>query len=96
MRVRYTKRAFADRQAIFEYLNQHDHRAAQRVKAFLKDKIDSLTYSPRRARVIKDLGVHALWLDRYPYIVYYRVEDDVVSIIHIRHAARTPWTGGQD
>jgi toxin ParE1/3/4 len=93
MRIQYTRRGFADREAIFEYLNQFDPRAAREAKAFIKKKIDSLGYSPRRARVIKDLGVHALWLGRYPYIVYYRVEDDVVSIIHIRHAARRPWAG---
>jgi plasmid stabilization system protein ParE len=96
MRVRYTKRAFADREAIFEYLNQHDHSAAQKVEAFIKQKIQSLTYSSRRARIIKELGVHALWLGRYPYIVYYRVEGDVVSILHIRHGARRPWTGGEN
>ena len=96
MKVRYTRRAFGDREAIFEYLNQYDPRAARKVKAFIKDKIDSLTYAPRRARIIKDLGVHALWLGRYPYIVYYRVEGNVVSIIHIRHAAQKPWAGGED
>jgi toxin ParE1/3/4 len=93
VRVRYTKRAFADREAIFECLNQRDPRAAQKVKAFIKQKIADLSHSPRRARVIKDLGVHALWLGRYPYIVYYRVNGDVVSIVHIRHGARRPWTG---
>jgi plasmid stabilization system protein ParE len=96
MKVRYTRRAFADREAIFEYLNQHDPRAARKVKAFIKEKVESLTYSPRRARMVKNLGLHALWLGRYPYIVYYRVNGDVVSIIHIRHAARRPWTGGED
>jgi toxin ParE1/3/4 len=96
MRVRYTRRAFADREAIFAYLNQYDPRAAKRVKEFIKSKINSLIYSPRRARVIRSLGVHALWLGRYPYIVYYRVDGDVVSIIHIRHGARRPWTGGDD
>ena len=69
MKVRYTRRALADREAIFEYLNQYDASAARKVKAFIKEKINSLTYSPLRARVIKDLGVHALWLGRYPYIV---------------------------
>jgi len=96
MKVRYTRRAFADRVAIFEYLNQYDPRAARKVKAFIKEKINSLTYSPRRARMVKDLGLRALWLGRYPYIVYYPVDGDVVSIIHIRHAARRLWTDGED
>ena len=96
MRVRYTPRAFADREAIFEYLNQRDPRAARKVKAFIADKIESLGHSPRRARFVKDLGVHALWLGRYPYIIHYRVSGEVVSIIHIRHGARRPWAGGSD
>jgi plasmid stabilization system protein ParE len=61
MRVRYTPRAFADREAIFEYLDERNPRAAREVKA---------------------------------YIVYYRVGKEEVSIIHIRHAARRPWQGG--
>ena len=93
MRVRYTPRAFADREAIFRYLDERDPRAAQKVKAFIKKRIGDLTYSPRRARIVKELGLHALWLGRYPYIVYYRVNGDEVLIIHIRHGARRPWTG---
>jgi plasmid stabilization system protein ParE len=96
MRVRYTPRAFADREAIFDYLDQRDPQAARKVKQFITDKIASLSYSPRRARFVKDLGVHAAWLGRYPYIVYYRVSGEVVSIIHIRHGSRRPWAGGSD
>jgi plasmid stabilization system protein ParE len=33
MKVRYTPRAFADREAIFEYLNARNPRAAREVKA---------------------------------------------------------------
>jgi len=39
----------------------------------------------------KELGAHAFSLGRYPYIVYYRVGRDEISI---RHAARRPWEGG--
>lgn len=96
MRVRYTPRAFADREAIFDYLDQFDPQAARRVKAFIKKRIADLSYSPRRVRLIKGLDVHALWLGRYLYIVYYRVGENEVSIIHIRHGARRPWTGGEN
>ena len=96
MRVRYTPRAFADREAIFDYLDQRDPKAARKVKAFIADRIESLAHSPRRARFVKGLGVHALWVGRYPYIIYYRVSGEVVSIIHIRHGSRRPWAGGSD
>jgi toxin ParE1/3/4 len=94
MRVRYTPRAFADREAIFEYLDKRNPRAAREVKAFIDKRIDSLEHFPERHRLIKELNVRALWHGRYPYIVYYHVGKDEVSIIHIRHAARRPWQGG--
>jgi plasmid stabilization system protein ParE len=49
-----------------------------------------------RHRLIPKLGVHALWLGRYPYIVYCRVVGDDIAIVHIRHAARRPWEGEGD
>jgi toxin ParE1/3/4 len=94
MKVRYTPRAFADREAIFEYIDQRNPRAAREVKAFIAKRISDLGDSVVRHRVIPHLGVHALWLGRYPYIVYYRVIGDEIAIIHIRHAARRPWEGG--
>jgi addiction module RelE/StbE family toxin len=93
MRVRYTPRAFADREEIFAYLDRRNPRAAREVKTLIKQRIISLGDNPKRSRLIKDLGVHAHWLGRYPYIIYYRVVGDEVWIIHIRHAARRPWEG---
>ncbi len=93
MRVRYTPRAFGDRETIFAYLDSRNPRAAREVKAYIKKRILELGSLSRRSPVVPGSGVHALWLGRYPYIVYYRVGADEVSIIHIRQAAREPWTG---
>jgi plasmid stabilization system protein ParE len=93
MRVRYTPRAFADREAIFTYLERRNPHAAREVKAYIKKRILELGELSRRSPVVPGLGVHALWLGRYPYIVYYRVGEHEVSILHIRHVARQPWAG---
>jgi plasmid stabilization system protein ParE len=93
MRVRYTPRAFADREVIFTYLDERNPRAAREVKAYIKKRVADLGSLSRRAPVVPGLDVHALWLGRYPYIVYYRVGPEEVSIIHIRHAARQQWSG---
>jgi plasmid stabilization system protein ParE len=93
MRVRYTRRAFADREEIFDYLDRRSPRAARDVKAFIKLRIESLGIHPQRSRLIKELGVHAHWLGRYPYIIYYRIVGDEVWIVHIRHTARRSWEG---
>jgi plasmid stabilization system protein ParE len=91
MRIRYTLRAFADREAIFEYLNRRNPQAAQAVKAFIKKRIDDLRHFPERYPLVGERDTHALFLGRYPYIVYYRVSGNEILILHIRHAARRPW-----
>lgn len=93
MKVRYTPRAFADREEIFAYLDERNPNAAREVKAFIKRRIANLAENPRRSTAIKELGVHAHWLGRYPYIIYYRAVGDEVWIVHIRHAARESWGG---
>src|ERR1044072_3159670 len=45
MRVRYTPHAFADREAIFNYLSERDPAAAHKVRSFIKEKIASLNYA---------------------------------------------------
>jgi plasmid stabilization system protein ParE len=96
MRVRYTPRAFADREAIFDYIDRRNPRAALEVKTYIEKRISELGNSVFRHRMIPNLGVYALWLGRYPYIVYYRVVRDEIAIVHIRHAARRPWEGEGD
>ena len=69
MRVRYTPRAFADREQIFDYLHQ---------------------LSPSGARTVLESIREAV----APYKIFYRVREDIVEVIHIRHTARRPWRGG--
>jgi toxin ParE1/3/4 len=96
MRVRYTPRALADREAIFDYIDKRNPHAAREVKSYIDKQISELGNSVVRHRLIPKLDVHALWLGRYPYIVYYRVQGDEIAIVHIRHAARRPWQGEGD
>jgi hypothetical protein len=35
-------------------------------------------------------------LVRYPFSIFYRVIDDTIRILHIRHTARRPWDGIED
>jgi plasmid stabilization system protein ParE len=61
------------------------------VKAFIKKRINDLQYFPERYPLIEEHDARALVLGRYPYIVYYRIRGDEISILRIRHAARSPW-----
>jgi plasmid stabilization system protein ParE len=70
MKVRYTPRALADREAIFEYIDKPNPRAAREVKAYIEKRISELGEGVVRHRLVPKLSVHALWLGRDPYIVY--------------------------
>ena len=52
-----------------------------------------MAQNPGRSPAIKELGVQAHWLGRYPYIIYYRIVGDEIWVVHIRHAVREPWGG---
>jgi plasmid stabilization system protein ParE len=69
MRVRYTPRAFADREAVFAYLDRRNPQAARNLKSYIKERINELGHFPKRYKFIEEIGAHALWLGRYPYVV---------------------------
>lgn len=90
MKVVYAPRALADLQAIEGYITQHNPVAARRVLAVIKSAIDALGHSPRLGLPIDDEGRYRLPIVRYPYIVFYRLTDDEVVILRVRHGARRP------
>ena len=90
MRVRYTPRARDDLQAIFDYLDQVSPAGARMVKKTLERRIRLLGDIPFIAPATEEPGVHELSIVRYPYKVYYLVENDEVRIVHVRHTSRRP------
>jgi toxin ParE1/3/4 len=92
MKVRYTRRAQADLEAIFEYLDSRAPAAAQSVKNAIVRRIAWLAEFPHAAPETDQPGVYELTIVRYPYKVYYEIDGDDVSIVHIRDARRRPWT----
>ena len=91
MKVRYTRRAQADLDAIFSYLDAQAPAAAQSVKSLIERRIALLGDHPLIAPATDLHGVYELSVIRYPYKVYYEVEGDEVWILHIRDARRRVW-----
>jgi toxin ParE1/3/4 len=91
MRIRYTPRAFADREEIFAYVEKLSPNGAEAVKRDIVRAIRRLEYFPQSAPATDEPGIHELIVPRRPYKVYYRIENDEVWIIHIRDARRRPW-----
>jgi toxin ParE1/3/4 len=51
-----------------------------------------LATSPRVRRASKGRpGVHVIPLIKYPYKIFYRITENAVRILHIRHTSGRPW-----
>jgi toxin ParE1/3/4 len=96
MKVRYSPRAFADREAIYDYLEKRSPQGARRVKLAIVQAIRGLGSHPRIGRLTDKPGVYELIVPRRPYKVYYRIEGAEVWVVHIRDARRRPWEGEGD
>ena len=91
MKVRYTPEAFADRERIFEYLQERSPSGGRNVMASIRTAVTQLRDQPYSGHRTDDPNVWVKILTRYPYKIFYRVRDDTVEIAHVRHASRRPW-----
>ena len=93
MRVRYTPEAFADRERILEYLKERSESGSRNVAASIHKAVAQLGDQPNSGYPTDNPVVRVLFVVRYPYKIFYRVRDDVVEILHIRHTSRRAWAG---
>lgn len=95
--VRITAEAELDLEAIGDYITLGSPANAVRFIKRVRGAIDRLGLWPRRfptAREADDLGrveVRRALVDQYRII--FEVRDKMVTVLHIRHAARGPFTG---
>ncbi len=90
MRIRYSPRAFADREEIFDYLNSRSPSGARNVMASIREAAQQLCEHPQSGYQTDDPSVRAKFIVRYPYKIFYRVRGREIEILHIRHTARRP------
>ncbi len=95
MKVEYAKRAVADiRKISADSRRTFGNRVVDALEARIREVIDSISREPHSApRIEQRPGMHVALLGRYPFKIFYRVLDDRVRILHVRHAARRPWQG---
>lgn len=93
MRVRFSKRALAQLDAILLELNDVNPPAARRFEQRIRSIVQRIGRFPRGFQEVeKRPGVRRVPLVRYPYLVFYRVVDDEVVVLRIIHGARKePW-----
>jgi toxin ParE1/3/4 len=90
VRVRYTRPALADVEAILEHIATHSPQGAKRVQAKIKLAIDLLPRHPLIGTRTDDPATRRLVVTPYPYLVFYEPTADEILVHAIRHAARKP------
>lgn len=88
MRIRWTPAAADDLQQIHDYLREHEPHLTRSTVIALRDAIYSLRRFPNRGRPGAVKGTREFVHERLPYIVAYRVKEDVAEVLHIWHAAQ--------
>lgn len=94
MKLRYAPRARSDITRIYEYIAQHDTRAATAVVRQIRLTSDLLAQHPGLGQKTDIPGVRVLPTARYSYLIYHRVRESELIIIHVRDGRRdTPKSG---
>lgn len=88
MRVRWATPAAEDLYHIVEHFKQDNPSAAARVAKVLYDGCGNLGQFPRTGRRGRTEGTRELVFPGLPYIVVYRINDQIVEIIPIYHGAQ--------
>lgn len=88
MRLRWTPRARSVIDAIHDYISKHNPRAATALIDRIRQSAALLANYPRMGRETDIASVQVLPVVRYPYLLYHRVDDDELVIVHVRYGAR--------
>ena len=90
MKLRFTPRAAQDIADIADYIHERNPEAARRVRTAILHSLEVLVLFPKVGRAQAVEGVRKLVTRRYPYLVYYPIDEPAEEIIllTIQHPSR--------
>ncbi|WP_186294546.1 type II toxin-antitoxin system RelE/ParE family toxin [Bradyrhizobium guangdongense] len=88
MKLRYARRARTDIDGIHEYIAQHDKRAASAVVRRIRGAAQLLAKYPGLGRATDMADARVFPIAPFPYLIYYRLTDDTLEVVHVRHGRR--------
>lgn len=91
MKIQLTPTAYRDLTRILTYLEERSPAGAHVVLLSIDNSFDILTLQPNASQLTNHPPVRVKRITKYPYKIFYRITDDTVEILHIRHTARYPW-----
>ena len=97
MRLVLARLALDELDEILGYIRERSPTGAKNVEARIRRAFNHISRHPEAAeRVEQRPIVRRLPLARYPYVIYYEVSADAVTVLRILHGARRqPWREGK-
>jgi toxin ParE1/3/4 len=81
MKIRWTTTAADDLENIFNYLQENHPGRARSTVVEIRNSVRLLKQFPHRGRKGREKGTHELPHVRLPYILIYRVTEEVIEIL---------------
>ncbi|MGB9203229.1 MAG: type II toxin-antitoxin system RelE/ParE family toxin [Terriglobales bacterium] len=88
MRLEWSIFAQADRDAIFDYIEEDNLQAAIAVDNRIREQVAGLAKFPESGRPGRVAGTRELVILRTPYIAVYRIAGNAVRILRVLHGAQ--------
>jgi plasmid stabilization system protein ParE len=97
MKVLYSETALVELEQILLYIRDRNPSAAAAVAACIERLISLIGELPFIGRVTDETGVRMVPVVRYPFLIFYTVNENAgeIVILHVRHAARVRPGEGQ-
>jgi len=89
VKLEWSPWALKDRDAIFDFIEQDNPRAAIDIDTLIAEQTQRLIPFPESGRIGRCAGTRELVVDRTPYIVAYQIYDDRVRILRVLHEAQS-------
>jgi len=90
MRVKWLQTAIKSFDKAMAYIAKEDEEAAQEMSDYIKARVAGLIEQPHQGRPGRIFGTRELVIDKFPFIVPYRVKNDEVQILRVFHTSRKP------
>ncbi len=87
-RLEWSAYAWADRDAIFDYVESDRPRAANAVDDRIRKQVETLPRFPQSGRSGRIEGTRELVISGTPYIAAYRITGNTVRILPLLHGSR--------
>jgi len=90
MRVKWLRQALRNLDEEAEYLARENPAIAQDMVEAVRSSVDLLSQQPGIGRPGRLPGTRELVIQRYPYVVPYRVRDGALEVLRVFHTSRKP------